>query len=100
MTCIGFLLWLIVLLVQSLPQLVALLMSIIRAWPKISVKLACGDFCADDKSNRQAGCLNYQSSNESVCVMRYSVNRIAGLWQLICIMAYGLKTRLSYIYKM
>jgi len=43
------LLWVIVLLVQSLPYLAALLMSIISAFPGLRAELVCGRFCAEQQ---------------------------------------------------
>jgi exo-beta-1,3-glucanase (GH17 family)/cellulose synthase/poly-beta-1,6-N-acetylglucosamine synthase-like glycosyltransferase len=48
------LLWVIVLLVQSLPYMAALMMSIISAYPKMSAKLICGGYCSDDDSNQES----------------------------------------------
>jgi len=50
---LDLLLWVIVLLVQSLPYLAALLMAIISAYPKLNAKLVCGGFCSDQESGRQ-----------------------------------------------
>lgn len=50
---LDLLLWVIVLLVQSLPYMAALMMSIISAYPKLSAKLICGGYCSDDESSRQ-----------------------------------------------
>jgi hypothetical protein len=43
------LLWIIVLLVQSVPYLAALLMSIISAFPGLRAELVCGRFCAEQQ---------------------------------------------------
>jgi hypothetical protein len=43
-------LWVTVLLVQSVPYLAALVMSVIGAYPNISAKFVCGSCCADDES--------------------------------------------------
>jgi exo-beta-1,3-glucanase (GH17 family)/cellulose synthase/poly-beta-1,6-N-acetylglucosamine synthase-like glycosyltransferase len=48
-------LWIIVLLVQSLPYVAALIMAVISAYPKLSAKLVCGGFCGDSNSKRQPG---------------------------------------------
>jgi cellulose synthase/poly-beta-1,6-N-acetylglucosamine synthase-like glycosyltransferase len=50
---LDILLWVIVLLVQSLPFLAALMMSIISAYPKMSAKLICGGYCSDDEDGAQ-----------------------------------------------
>ena len=44
------LLWVIVLLVQSLPYLAAFLVSIVSAFPRISAKLVCGSSCAGEST--------------------------------------------------
>ena len=49
---LDLLLWVIVLLVQSLPYMAALAMSIISAYPKLSAKLICGGYCSDDKNKQ------------------------------------------------
>ncbi|MGD8619358.1 MAG: glycosyltransferase [Gammaproteobacteria bacterium] len=43
------LLWIIVLLVQSVPYLAALLMSIMSAFPGLRAELVCGRFCAEQQ---------------------------------------------------
>jgi hypothetical protein len=50
---LDLLLWIIVLLVQSIPYLAALLMSIISAFPGLPAGLVCGRFCEEqqDASN-------------------------------------------------
>lgn len=51
---LDLLLWVIVLLVQSLPYIASLVMSITSAYPNISAKLVCGGFCSDEESKQQA----------------------------------------------
>ena len=46
------LLWIIVLLVQSLPYVAALVTSIISAYPKLSAKLVCGGVCSNENIKR------------------------------------------------
>jgi hypothetical protein len=48
------LLWIIVLLVQSLPYLAALVMSIVSAFPGLRAELVCGRFC-DEQPEEVAG---------------------------------------------
>jgi len=50
---LDLLLWVIVLLVQSLPYVAALLMSIVSAYPKLDAKLVCGGLCSDAASRPQ-----------------------------------------------
>jgi hypothetical protein len=46
---LDLLLWVIVLLVQSIPYMAALIIAIISAYPNISARLVCGGFCTDDE---------------------------------------------------
>ncbi len=46
---LDLLLWIIVLLVQSIPYLAALLMSVISAFPGLRAELVCGRFCEEQR---------------------------------------------------
>jgi hypothetical protein len=50
---LDLLLWVIVLLVQSLPHVAALVMAIISAYPGLSARLVCGGICADNEDSQQ-----------------------------------------------
>jgi len=45
---LDLLLWIIVLLVQSLPYLIAVLVSLISAFPQLPAEFVCGGFCSEE----------------------------------------------------